>query len=55
MKASKEIKAWINRLRKRGKKKNGVIPGFMFDNPEYERKSVKDKKIAQARRPGRLG
>jgi hypothetical protein len=55
MKASKEIRAWINRLRKRSGKKNGVVPGFLFDLPQYEIKAAKSKHIKEAKRPGRLG
>jgi hypothetical protein len=44
MKASKEIRKWVNWMRKKYGKKNGVIRGFYFDQPDMERKDVKSKK-----------
>lgn len=44
MKAPREIKRWINRLRKKYGKKNGVVSSALFDSPEYEIKLDKSKK-----------
>lgn len=37
MRASREYRKWVNRLRRRLGKTNGVIPGFAFDYPRMER------------------
>ena len=44
MKASKEIKNWINRLRKKYAKKNVVIPSMYFDCLWYDIEFNKSKK-----------
>lgn len=44
MHASREIRRWTNALRKRLGKRNGVVDGALFDNPEMERKAAKDQK-----------
>jgi hypothetical protein len=45
MKASKEFRRIINRLRKKYGKKNGVIKSQFLDHPEYEMMEAKDKNI----------
>lgn len=51
MRGPREIKRWINRLRKRFSGKNGVVGGWAFDNPWMERKLAKSFK--QRSRSGR--
>ena len=43
MKASKEFRKIVNRLRKLYGKKNGVIKSQFLDHPEYELMDAKDK------------
>jgi len=48
MKGPKEYKRWMNRMRKKYGKKNGVIPGALLDMPKYENlvnTSKKNKKV----------
>lgn len=45
MKASREIRNWVSRLRRRFAGRNGVIPGFAFDNPDMKRKRANSKRI----------
>lgn len=40
MRAAKEIRKWVNRMRSKLGRGNGVVPGYAFDNPEMERKSA---------------
>lgn len=51
MRGPKEIRRWINRLRSRFGRKNGVVSGALFDSPEHERKLAKSFK--QRRRAAR--
>lgn len=44
MQAPKEIRRWINWMRKHYGKKNGVIPGYFFDHPKMEVKWGNSKK-----------
>lgn len=45
MKAPKEIRRYMNKMRKNFGKKNGVIPKAVLDHPEIEHKWVNSKKI----------
>jgi hypothetical protein len=40
MRVAKEVRRWVNRLRKRHAGANGVVPGYAFDNPAMERKQA---------------
>lgn len=42
LKASKEVKRWVARVRRRFAKPNGVVP-YLWDAPEMERKVACDK------------
>lgn len=44
MKGPREIKRWVNRLRRRYGKGNGVVSVGAFDSPEHERKLAKSFK-----------
>jgi hypothetical protein len=44
MKGPKEIKNWLNKLRKHYGKKNGVINGWFLDSPRMENKADNSKK-----------
>lgn len=44
MKASREVRRWINRLRKWAGRKNGVVYGGLFDDYRMERKQAKSDK-----------
>ena len=44
MHAPKEIRKWINWMRSRYGKKNGVIKGWFFDNPYMEVKWENSKR-----------
>lgn len=44
MKGTKEYRSWVKRLVKRFGKKNGNVKGFLFDNPEQERKDANNKR-----------
>lgn len=44
MRAPREIKRWVNRLRRRFGKANGVVSAALFDSPEHERKWAKSTK-----------
>ena len=37
MKACREYRRWVNRMRRKFKPKNGVIPAALFDAPKKER------------------
>lgn len=37
MKATREVRQWVNRVRRRVGKKNGVVPGGYFDDPKMDR------------------
>lgn len=54
MRGPREIRRWINRLRAKHGRKNGVVPGCCFDNPEAERKWAKSYK-QRARTVGKDG
>jgi hypothetical protein len=58
MKASKEYRHWINRIRSRLAKqhgvKNGVIPCRAMDHPIYELHLVNNEKRSKNRRVNRL-
>jgi len=43
MKASKEIRAWVNQRRKDSGKRNGVVT-WLWDAPDMERKDANSKK-----------
>jgi len=43
MRCSKEYRKWVNNMRKRWGKTNGVIPSYGFDSPVMERKFGKAK------------
>jgi hypothetical protein len=45
MKASKEYKLWINKIRSVYSSKNGVIRSCFLDNPRMEKKRNNDKKL----------
>ena len=47
MRASKEIRSWINRLRSKHARKNGVIPVAHFDNPKMEAKENSNKRLSK--------
>jgi hypothetical protein len=44
MKAAREIKRWIARVRRRFGKKNGVV-SYLWDAPEMERKFEPNKHL----------
>ena len=44
MKASKEIKRWINKRRSESGKKNGVV-SWLWDAPDMEVKDANSKKL----------
>lgn len=44
MKASGEIRRYVNRARSKRGKKNGVV-SWLFDHPELERKIANDKRL----------
>jgi hypothetical protein len=44
VKASKEYKQWINNLRSRYARRNGVISSCVFDHPDLSRHLETDKK-----------
>ena len=44
MNAPREYKNWVNFLRQKFGKKNGVVDTCLFDSPEMERKLNKDRK-----------
>lgn len=44
MQANREYRNWINRMRKRYGKKNGVLSSSHLDDPEMEKKWIKSKK-----------
>lgn len=44
MKAAREIKRWIAKVRSRRGKKNGVVR-WLWDAPEMERKDANSKKL----------
>jgi hypothetical protein len=50
MHAPKEIRNWVNRMRKKFGKKNGVINGFFFDCPYMELKWNRSKKAYNRQR-----
>jgi hypothetical protein len=58
MKTSKEYKRWVNRIRSRLAKqdgvKNGVIPRRALDHPIYELHLVNSEKRSRNRRVNRL-
>ena len=50
MKAPREYKNWINFLRKKFGKKNGVVDTCLFDSPKMERKLNNDKKYQKPKK-----
>lgn len=49
MRAPKEVRRWLNRMRRRFGKRNGVIYAGFLDNPIMERKLAKSaKQLARA-------
>lgn len=44
MRCPREIRRWIDRMRRAIGRRNGVVPGWAFDNPEMERKLAKSRK-----------
>lgn len=44
MQGPREIRRWVNRLRKRFGKKNGVVSCALFDMPDYEIKAETSKR-----------
>ena len=45
MRASKEYRRWVNKLRKLRGKKNGVIRGCYLDQPEMDLKLKSGKRV----------
>jgi len=45
MKASTEYRAWVNWMRSKWGKKNGVIKGWFFDCPSMELKAANNKRL----------
>lgn len=52
MRGPREIRRWIDRLRRRYGRKNGVVSAGVFDSPEHERKLAKSFK-QRSRRPAK--
>ena len=50
MKAPREYKNWVNFLRKKFGKKNGVVDTCLFDSPKMERKLNNDKKYQKPKK-----
>lgn len=53
MRGPREIRRWIDRLRRRARSRNGVVPAYAFDSPEHERKwakSFKQRSRTQAKK-----
>jgi len=44
MKAPKEIRQWINRIRRKHGHKNGVVDRASFDNTDMEKKRNENKR-----------
>jgi len=44
MRAPREIRKWVNNLRRLFSKKNGVVPSWAFDNPWMEAKWSKSER-----------
>ena len=49
MKAPREIKRWMARLRRRYAKKNGVIPCSLLDHLDYKWATAKKRKTKERR------
>jgi hypothetical protein len=47
MRASREYRRWVNRLRKRRGRRNGTVYSGLFDHPEMERKFANATKQRQ--------
>lgn len=45
MKAIKEVRKWINRMREKYGRKNGNFSSFIWDNPYLERKQATNKRL----------
>ena len=47
---TREYRRWLNRLRAKFGKRNGVIRGALLDSPKMDRKMLNGKKLQRDRR-----